>query len=71
RPGSEFAWQGESTPRPDVASATHREWRAYLYEHDNVADWVEERWQHRSGCRVYLVVERHTVSNEIRSVDLL
>lgn len=71
RPGSEFAWHGEPKPRPDVATADEAQWRSYLYEENNVADWVEERWSHRSGCRSYLTVERHTVTNEIRSVRLL
>ncbi|MCP3974542.1 MAG: sarcosine oxidase subunit delta [bacterium] len=71
RNGSEFAWQGVPSPRPDPASTTPLEWRRYLYEEDNLAGWVEERWKHRSGCRAYLIIERHTATNEIRAVRLL
>jgi len=71
RMGSEFVWQGEPKPRPDPETATPAEWRSYLYEEDNRSGWVEERWMHRTGCRAYLVIERHTLTHEIRSVRLL
>ena len=71
RMGSEFAWHGEPKERPDVASAGQAEWRTYLYDEENAAGWVVERWSHRTGCRTYVTVERHTVTNEIRSVRLL
>jgi sarcosine oxidase, subunit delta len=28
---------------------------------------VREDWYHGSGCRRYFTVERHTVTNEVRS----
>ena len=65
RNANEFHHLGEVTTRPDPDSATPEEWRAYLYLRTNPADWVTERWFHRAGCRRFLVVERHTVTNEI------
>jgi len=67
RNDSEFTYQGTSRVRPAVDS-TRAEWRRYLYTEANAADWVTEQWIHRSGCRRFLIVERHTVSNEIRAV---
>ncbi len=67
RNSDEFSFGGELTSRPAPGADT-AEWRRYLYDRRNVADWQEERWFHVSGCRRFLVVERHTVSNEIRSV---
>jgi sarcosine oxidase subunit delta len=64
----EFRYVGERHVRPDPATADTDAWRAYLYLRDNPAGWTDETWLHRSGCRRYLVVERHTVSNEVRSV---
>lgn len=64
----EFRYVGERHVRPDAALAEPLVWRAYLYLRDNPAGWVDETWLHRSGCRRYLVVERHTVTNEVRSV---
>ena len=66
RNASEFAYKGERTSRPDPRSATPDEWRSYLYVRANVAGWTAETWYHRGGCRRYLVVERHSVTNELR-----
>jgi heterotetrameric sarcosine oxidase delta subunit len=71
RNSSEFAWTGERSPRPrpGEAATTPARWRAYLYERENPAGWTTETWYHRFGCRRYLVVERHAVSNEIRRCE--
>ena len=68
RDASEFRCSGERHGRPDPGVATPEQWRAYLYLRDNTAGWVSETWLHRAGCRRYLVVERHTVTNEVREV---
>lgn len=68
RNSDEFTYQGERTSRPDVATTDPGEWRRYLYMKTNRSDWVTERWFHVSGCRRYLTLERHTASNEIRSI---
>lgn len=65
---SEFRYVGERHPRPDPATVDPATWRGYLYVRDNPAGWTAETWLHRSGCRRYLEVERHTVTNEIRRV---
>jgi heterotetrameric sarcosine oxidase delta subunit len=67
RNDDEFSFRGEvvTRPRPDTDPAA---WRRYLYTRRNVADWQTERWFHVSGCRRFLTLERHTVTNEIRSV---
>lgn len=67
RDAGEFGFVGEMTPRPDVATTSQQEWRDYLYLRRNVAGWTRERWYHRMGCRRYLVVERDTTTNEVRS----
>jgi len=70
RNSDEFTYQGELTVRPvvdaDVDAAT---WRRYLYFKRNVSGWQQERWFHVSGCRRFLLVERHTLTNEIRHVS--
>lgn len=71
RNNDEFTFQGEVRRRPDVNDTDPAEWRRYLYSRENLADWVSERWFHVSGCRRYLMVERNTVSNEIRDVELV
>lgn len=69
RDAGEFGYVGESVARPDPRSVTPQRWRDYLYLRSNRADWTTERWYHRSGCRRYLILERHTVSNDIRATD--
>ena len=67
RSASEFRYLGEERPRPDPSLTTAAEWRRYLYRRANPAGWTTETWHHASGCRAFLTVERHTVTNEIRS----
>jgi len=66
RNSSEFGHAGEPKQRPDVASTTREQWRSYLYVRDNPLGWVRETWFHRSGCRRFIEVERHTGTNEVR-----
>lgn len=68
RNSDEFTYQGEIAPRPDPDTEPAR-WRSYLYMKDNVSGWQTERWFHGAGCRRFLDLERHTQSNEIRSVQ--
>lgn len=63
---SEFRYAGETGPRPDPNSTSPSGWRDYLYTVDNLAGWTTEKWFHGSGCRRYFVVERNTMTNEVR-----
>ena len=64
---AEFRHVGEQVERPDPATAGPDAWRAYLYLRSNPAGWTTEHWFHRAGCRRYLTVERHTVTNRVRA----
>lgn len=63
---SEFHYVGELSARPNPNEASPAEWRAFLYFRENPAGWMAETWFHRAGCRQHLIVERHTVTNEVR-----
>jgi heterotetrameric sarcosine oxidase delta subunit len=67
RNASEFRYLGEERERPEPATTTPPEWRTYLYRRANPAGWTTETWHHSVGCRAFFTVERHTVTNEIRS----
>ena len=67
---SEFHYVGEQSVRPDPNGARPEEWRAFLYLRENPAGWTTETWFHRAGCRQHLVVERHTITNEVRDARL-
>ena len=68
RNSSEFRYCGEARSRPDPAQTSPQEWHRYLYEKSNPAGWTTERWFHTAGCRRFFVVERHTLTHEIRAV---
>ncbi len=65
---SEFRHVGEARTRPDPQTVDPEQWRVYLYEQRNVAGWSAESWYHSAGCRRFVSVERHTLTNEIRPV---
>ncbi len=67
RNADEFSFGGELVPRPGPDSEPES-WRDYLYTKENLAGWEREQWFHLSGCRRFLEVERHTITNEIHSV---
>lgn len=70
RESDEFSAYGVPTPRPIVGATGQTEdrerWRRYLYEQENEAGWVVERWFHVSGCRQFFEIQRHTVTNEVK-----
>lgn len=70
RDQSEFSYGGEAhIERPaDPYALSDEEWADYLFKRKNPKGWHREQWQHAHGCRRWFNVERHTVSNEIKSV---
>ena len=68
RNSSEFSFSGLVKPRPE-GDPSQAEWRKYLYEQDNFAGFARERWFHVNGCRTFIDMVRHSVTNEIRSID--
>ncbi|WP_182524861.1 sarcosine oxidase subunit delta [Nocardioides dongkuii] len=55
------AYPADPSALDDVA------WSSYLFVRSNPRGWLRERWFHGAGCRRWLTVERHTVTDEIRS----
>ena len=70
RNASEFRYVGELSARPDPNATGVEVWRAFLYTRNNPAGWTTETWFHRAGCRQHFVIERHTVTNEVRASRL-
>jgi heterotetrameric sarcosine oxidase delta subunit len=64
----EFVCGGE-TPiirPPEPERVSDGEWADYLFNRSNRKGRHTERWQHRFGCRQWFIVERDTVTHEIR-----
>ena len=68
RDAGEFHYTGETTPRPEAASASPRQWRDYLYVPANPRGPVTETCYHRMGCRRFIVIQRDTDTNESQPV---
>ena len=68
RPKEEFSIKGDASlirPAPD---ASDKEWTDYVFIRNNPVGRHSELWQHTSGCRRWLVVERDTISHQVFSV---
>jgi heterotetrameric sarcosine oxidase delta subunit len=70
RNSNEFRYVGDTRTRPEGAEMTKHEFRRYLYEQNNTLGWVRERWFHAAGCRRFVCIERHTMTNECRPVAI-
>ena len=70
RDQGEFVYLGDATvQRPDPAARDAAPaFHGYVYVRENPAGWHREYWYHEMGCRSWLVVERNTLTHEIRSV---
>ncbi|MDO9457580.1 sarcosine oxidase subunit delta [Nocardioides sp.] len=69
RDETEFHYGGEAgVDYPaDPSALADDAWAAYLFLRANPRGWFRERWFHGSGCRLWFALERHTVTDEIRS----
>jgi heterotetrameric sarcosine oxidase delta subunit len=68
RNSAEFRYGGEYNSRPSAPHDTNDlDWSDFVYMRDNKLGNVKEWWYHRSGCKLWFIVERHTYSNEINA----
>ena len=70
RDETEFHYGGEAGVAypADPSTQTDAEWSSYLFVRSNPKGWFRERWFHGAGCRRWFNLERHTVTDEIRSL---
>ena len=70
RDHSEFTYAGDATKLRPAHGITDREvWLEYVYLRDNPKGPHQEYWQHAHGCRQWLIVERDTVTHEVKNVS--
>lgn len=69
RDETEFHYGGEAGVAypADPAALDDEQWASYLFVRSNPRGWLRERWFHGAGCRRWFNLERHTVTDEIRS----
>jgi len=68
RDHSEFAYGGDATVVYPELDAPREDWIKAVFERENICGKQQETWQHVNGCRMWLTVERDTMTHEIFSV---
>ena len=68
RDHSEFSYGGDATINYPSLDASEKEWTEAIFFRKNIKGFQFETWHHSNGCRMWLVVERSTVTHEIKSV---
>ncbi len=69
RDETEFRYRGDATRQRPPAEAGVEAFSAYVYARENPCGWHREWWLHVAGCRKLLRLERHTLTDEIRSIE--
>ena len=70
RDHSEFTYGGDATIVYPALDAPVEAWIDAVYMRGNPKGPHRERWQHSVGCRLWLIVERDTVTHEVTNVTL-
>jgi methylglutamate dehydrogenase subunit B len=68
RDHSEFGYGGDASIEYPALDAPMEEWHDAIYLRENIRGMQSETWHHVNGCRMWLIVERDTMTHEIRSV---
>ena len=68
RDHSEFTYGGDGSIEYPALNAPMEDWVKAVFERENVCGMQLETWHHNNGCRMWLLVERDTMTHEIRSV---
>ena len=68
RDHSEFGYGGDGSIVYPPLDASAEEWHDAVFQRENIRGVQTETWQHVSGCRMWLLVERDTMTHEIHSV---
>lgn len=68
RDHSEFGYGGDASVVYPELDASVQEWHEAVFLRDNIRGVQAETWHHVNGCRMWLIVERDTMTHEIHSV---
>ena len=69
RDHSEFSYGGDATVEYPALDAPVEQWHDAIFLRENIRGLQSETWHHVNGCRMWLIVERDTVTHEIHSVQ--
>ena len=68
RDHSEFTYGGDASIVYPALDASSDEWHEAVFMRENIRGMQSETWHHVNGCRMWLIVQRDTMTHEIRSV---
>jgi len=68
RDHSEFTYGGDGTITYPALDAPAADWLNAVFLRENIRGVQTESWHHVNGCRMWLLVERDTLTHEIHSV---
>lgn len=69
RDHSEFTYGGDGTIEYPALDGPMEDWVKAVFERENIRGMQLETWHHNNGCRMWLLVERDTMTHEIKSVS--
>ena len=70
RDHQEFTYRGDANAlRPLLKNNSTEDHASYVYDRTNPDGLHKELWNHTSGCRTHVVVERNTVTHEVVSCN--
>ncbi|MEM9145272.1 MAG: sarcosine oxidase subunit delta [Pseudomonadota bacterium] len=70
RDHTEFVYEGDATVDYPALDASEQAWYEAVFLRRNPRGAHFEYWHHTAGCRAVLIVERDTLTHEIRSARL-
>lgn len=68
RDHSEFSYGGDASIVYPPLDAPAEKWHEAVFLRENICGVQTETWQHSHGCRMWLIVERDTLTHEIHAV---
>jgi heterotetrameric sarcosine oxidase delta subunit len=68
RDHSEFGYGGDASIVYPALDAPMEDWHDAIFMRENICGMQAETWHHVNGCRMWLVVERDTMTHQIKSV---
>lgn len=68
RDHSEFTYGGDGSIQYPSLDGSVDDWIEAVFMRENRCGMQWETWHHNNGCRMWLLVERDTMTHEIRQV---
>ena len=68
RDHSEFTYFCDGSVKYPALDASMEDWLQAVFQRENIRGVQTESWHHVNGCRMWLLVERDTMTHEIHSV---